>query len=280
MRPTTDPTSQVSLTSLAVAAHRAIETERPGALFADPHARLLAGADGFRVADELAATSSFPLPPPTPGMFAVRTRFFDDAIAEAMRRPDIRQVVALGAGMDTRAFRMAWPAATHLYEIDRGNDLAYKEALLRACGATARCTRSTVHADLATNWAPALLASAFEPERPTVWVAEGILYFFDDVQLRRLLDQITSLSAAASVLLADVAPAFVRDLHQLQPWRDLLEAYGEPFRSFVDDGAALLAVHGWTTHTATSIAQVARGLGYDYPAVGMLGARRLLAAQI
>jgi methyltransferase (TIGR00027 family) len=54
-----------------------------------------------------------------PGLFSVvRTRFYDEFLARAVRQSGARQIVLLAAGMDARAFRLEWPAGTRLYELD------------------------------------------------------------------------------------------------------------------------------------------------------------------
>jgi methyltransferase (TIGR00027 family) len=53
----------------------------------------------------------------THGMLLCRTRFIDDALAAALKK-GIRQFVCLGAGFDTRAFRIPGIEATHFFELD------------------------------------------------------------------------------------------------------------------------------------------------------------------
>src|SRR5262245_27326931 len=102
----------VGLTSLWVAAMRAVETERPAALISVPFARGLAGAEGFDV-----MTRGDPPHTARPPVVAVRTRFFDDTIHSALES-GLRQLVILAAGMDARAFRCAFPLGTRVFEID------------------------------------------------------------------------------------------------------------------------------------------------------------------
>lgn len=268
---------EVSRTALSVAAHRALESERDGALFDDPWASALAGDAGFRYADEIARASSLPVSRDMPGMFAVRTRFYDDALATAT--VDARQVVVLAAGMDTRAHRLPWPAGTTLYEVDRAVVFEYKERILETSKAVARCERCVVATDLRTDWTDALLDAGFSTGHPTVWTAEGLLYYLTDDEVARLLDDVWQSSPAGSVLVTDVAPTMMRDAPTLARWRELLASFGEPFRSFSDDGASLLHAHGWDVTSARSIAEVAADAGYTLPAVGALGVRRLLVAR-
>ena len=104
----------------------------------------------------------------------IRTRFFEDLIRDQSAMVD--QVVLLGAGLDTRAFRLHLPPHLDWFEIDDGDLLADKETALAAAGARPRCRRRPVAADLAGEWEPALLASGFRPGGRTLWIAEGLFF--------------------------------------------------------------------------------------------------------
>ena len=67
---------------------------------------------------------------------AVRTHFFDAYFADAAPA-GIRQVVILAAGLDSRAYRLAWPDGTVVYEIDLPKVLEYKAETLAGHGADA-----------------------------------------------------------------------------------------------------------------------------------------------
>jgi methyltransferase (TIGR00027 family) len=264
----------VSLTSLSIAAQRAIESDRTGALFRDPFARRLAGSEGFRVAYELAELSRLPMSPEFPSMFAVRTRFYDDRVVAAVA-DGIRQVVVVAAGMDTRAYRLDWPPDTDLFEIDRPEAFDYKEPILADLGATSHCRRHVVAADLRENWPRRLLDAGFLSGARTAWVVEGLLYYLTESAVHSLLENAARLCPPHSLLYTDVAPTAMRDLQQLQEWRAAIAAFGEPWQFFTDDGASLLTAHGWDA-TPLSIQEVATALGIAFPMAGSLGARRLL----
>ena len=70
---------------------------------------------------------------------AVRTHFFDAYFAAAAAA-GIRQVVILAAGLDSRAYRLDWPAGTSVYEMDQPKVLEYKAATLADHGAGRRPT--------------------------------------------------------------------------------------------------------------------------------------------
>jgi methyltransferase (TIGR00027 family) len=69
----------------------------------------------------------------------------------------VRQVVLVAAGLDTRAFRLAWPSGVRVFELDQPSLLDYKEAVLEQLGATARSERTAVAVDLRDDWGPPLL---------------------------------------------------------------------------------------------------------------------------
>src|SRR5262245_24109726 len=129
----------VASTAHWVAAARARESSRPDALFYDPFAAALAGAEGERWMDDPrdeAVISAY---------VALRTRFFDDALLEAARG-GIRQIVLLAAGLDARAYRLPWPTGTRLFELDRVELLAHKDRILEAARAVPRCARKILGA--------------------------------------------------------------------------------------------------------------------------------------
>ena len=186
----------VALTALMVAAARAREHERPDRLFSDPYAAALVGEQGAGLLAEVERASGDTHGNP---YLSVRVRFFDDLLLEAVSSTGLGQVVLLAAGMDTRAFRLPWPAGTQVYELDRPQVLASKDAILQGMGAVARCTRHRLDVDLARPWAQALAAAGFDRHTPSVWLAEGLLQYLDDAAVGHVLSQATQLAAPGSV---------------------------------------------------------------------------------
>src|ERR1700756_3428039 len=100
----------VAATALLAAAVRAEESARDGPLVTDRFAERLAGDQGRQLlADAVAATGQ------APAEIIIRTRFFDEALREA-QDDGLSQVVIVAAGMDARAYRLAWLAGTTVYE--------------------------------------------------------------------------------------------------------------------------------------------------------------------
>jgi methyltransferase (TIGR00027 family) len=133
--------SNVSDTALWVAAFRAKESLRPDALYHDEFAGKLAGEKGFKIVDA------------TPGSFrkimgfvmAIRTVAIDRLIHNATEL-GIDTVVNLGAGLDTRPYRIELPASLQWVEVDMPGMISYKETMLN--GEQPRCRLRRISADL------------------------------------------------------------------------------------------------------------------------------------
>ncbi|AEK44223.1 methyltransferase [Amycolatopsis mediterranei S699] len=82
----------------------------------------------------------------------------------------MRQIVLLGAGLDTRAFRLGRPAAARVFEVDLPEVFEFKEAVLAEQGATAAAERIVVGFDLRDAWAGPLTAVGFDAAQPTAWL--------------------------------------------------------------------------------------------------------------
>ncbi|MER6798560.1 SAM-dependent methyltransferase, partial [Amycolatopsis mediterranei] len=179
----TESLPAVSRTAIGVAALRAYESRRPDRLFDDPYAA------AFFEAGRSALPGTSPEGPQAGlgAMFypqvVIRTRFYDDYLLGA----GCAQVVLLAAGLDTRAFRLAWPDGTRLFELDLPEVLAFKDEVLGRHGAEPACARVVVPADLREDWAAALREAGFDPAVPTAWLAEGLLMYLTPEEAERLL---------------------------------------------------------------------------------------------
>ncbi|MGF1426843.1 SAM-dependent methyltransferase [Kitasatospora sp. LaBMicrA B282] len=188
----------VGRTAVGIARARAVESARPDRLFHDPY------ADAFVTAAR-GGEPAVPGPAPSPQLIAlarhlvIRTRFFDDQLLAAARA-GCTQVVIPAAGLDTRAFRLDWPAGTRVFEIDLPPVLAFKEHVLAEQGAAAPVERTALAADLREDWAAELLRAGFDPERRTVWLLEGLLVYLESDDVAALLTRIGELSAPGSRL--------------------------------------------------------------------------------
>jgi len=236
-----DVVGAVARTALWTAAARAREHRRPDRLFSDPFAALLAGTDGPALLQHFhtphASREGNPFLP-------IRTRWFDDFLAGALAEGP-RQVVALGAGLDTRAFRCSWPEGTVLFEIDQPELLRYKERVLGEHGVAAGCERRLLEVDLAGDWTPALRAAGYRPAEPSVWFAEGVLFYLPPEAAVAVLGTAAVMAARGTRLAVDLIGTGVFRFPYTRVFLERLAAAGSPWQFGTDDPAGVVAASGW-----------------------------------
>ena len=106
------PAARLAATARWIAAARAAETGRPDRLLEDPWAAALAGPEGE---DWLGARAGSP----ALAVMIIRARFFDDFLRRVTVPGGAGQVVLLGAGLDTRGYRLAWSGRVQMFELDQ-----------------------------------------------------------------------------------------------------------------------------------------------------------------
>jgi methyltransferase (TIGR00027 family) len=264
-------TELVGATALGVAASRAAETAGPDPLIRDEFARVLVSSAGpawARLADaELAWLDGDPHGQRAHRLGidyqAVRTRFFDEYFENAVG-DGIRQVVILAAGLDSRAYRLNWPAGTAVYEIDQPKVLEYKTGTLERHGAVPTASRRPVPVDLRDDWPAALTAAGFDRTEPTAWLAEGLLPYLPSDAQDRLFEMFTALSAPGSQVAIEAFGLNARS--NSQRWLRMRErlgldvnvqalTYHEPDRT---DAVGWLADHGWQVDAVNNRDEMAR----------------------
>ena len=215
------------------------------------------------------------------------------------------QVVELGAGLSTRPWRLHLPASLRWFDVDRQDVIDVKEDMLLKHGAECeimspmrrshsknallefqigslagsnhnhkaveyplRCdSRASVSTDVGNpTWARSLLEAGFDPNKPTVWIAEGLLMYLEPERVDALLRGVAALSAPGSSLLTAVVTE--------QCVKRLAENRGRSKRSgslmgewksgCPQDPMPWVGGLGWTPLLATTRAEIAKAL--DLPA--------------
>lgn len=190
------PVSGIAMTAIGVAVIRSWESARDDRLYDDP----LAGAFVEAARRAFTAERWARVTALAEDFYEGRTlgvRLVDDRVRAASAE-GIRQFVLLGAGLDSRAFRLDIPADATFFEIDLPETFALKEAVLADRDAEATCDRRVVAADLTEGWPHALAKHGFRAEVPTCWIDEGTLGGLTRPWTRRVVDTLTGLSAPDS----------------------------------------------------------------------------------
>lgn len=245
--------SEASRTARMVAAFRAWgQREHPG-IFEDPYAAALGGADG-----EADARVYLEAHPAMPLYMALRTASLDELVRDAIRN-GVRQIVVLGAGLDTRAARLASAGVT-FFEVDQPASQADKRARLSAIGypeAVARYVECDFSRD---DFLERLIASGFDREAPAFFVWEGVVYYLTEAAVRGTLKKIASCEPSTSVAFDVVGKRFVRGElpgERDQAARELVAQMGEPLHFGTDDPLPMLYQEGFRHVTVTSFDELA-----------------------
>lgn len=206
-----------------------------------------------------------------------------DAAVETGREAGCRQVVVVGAGYDTRAWRMSQLSGCHVVEIDLPTTQARKQHRLRDL--TPVTPVMFAPADLARDSLPAALAqTGHDPGQPTMWIWEAVAPYLPRQAVLDTIDAIARLSPARSHLAMSVArPELIGRgavATLLSPAaRGLFAGIGEPLRStFADDDiTAVLAEAGFHGARCAGPDDWARAVGRS-PLPDAFAAERLVTA--
>ncbi|CAM9366563.1 unnamed protein product [Ascophyllum nodosum] len=226
----------VAFSSRMIAAARAIESRREDRLFNDPFAELLAGPEAMqKVADRQPQTTDPQRsdadrdrsvesvdetaerekgPSSSSRRLAIRTRFCDDYFENCAGARGIKQIVSLGAGMDTRGLRLNAPKDATVFDVDQAQVLRVKKGLLmkaRADGTSlegreegaSRARIVGVEADLSQiGWEGELFEAGFDPALPSAWILEGLTMYLEEKELVRLIEVLAGLCTPGSAFCA------------------------------------------------------------------------------
>ncbi len=249
------PIEDVADTAFMVAMERAMEGDRPDALFHDPLSAKLAGERGRRIVASLgqhAVVSTWSL--------AIRTCIIDAYIKESIAA-GVTQIVNLGAGLDTRPYRMELPASLQWVEVDIPKIIDLKERVLAT--ETPRCRLERIRLDLSDRPARArVLADLDSRAARTLVITEGVVPYLTQDEVGSLADDLRRQPHLALWIVDYFSPLtlkyrqrrVVKDRMQNAPW--LFEP-GDWFGFF--------AAHGWTRKEIRYLFEEGQRLGRRPP---------------
>ncbi|WP_439657556.1 class I SAM-dependent methyltransferase [Lentzea sp. HUAS TT2] len=180
--------------------------------------------------------------------FATRTRFAEDAVTAAVAA-GVRQVVVLGAGLDTFAYRNPRPDL-HVFEVDHPATQAWKRERLAVAGIDTPDTLTFVPVDFESQaLAPELDAAGFSRTLPATFVWLGVVYYLTPEAAHSTLAYIAGQVQPVEVVFDYLRAATTDAERAHQRLRaERLAGVGEPvFSYFTPDGiAARLRSLGFT----------------------------------
>lgn len=229
-----------SRTALGAARHRAAhQVLERGRIFADPLALRILGADAdeaVRAAERQPSRRLLRL------FIAVRSRFAEDAFAAASAR-GVRQLVILGAGLDTYAYRLEPVDGLRVFEVDHPATQAWKRERLAEAAIAIPASLSFVPVDFEReSLAERLVAGGLDPARPAFFIWLGVVPYLSEAAVSGTLTFIAGMSGGAHVVFdyANPPAARVREAEYTAAHADLaarVAAAGEAFQSYFDTAA-------------------------------------------
>jgi methyltransferase (TIGR00027 family) len=238
-----DITEGVGATALTVARARALESDADCPLYIDPYAHFFVEAAtdaGWRppfteeslahigkADDQVVARMQT-----MAAYIASRTKHIDEFFTTA-GADGLDQVVILAAGLDTRPWRLPWISGTCVYELDLPKVLEFKEQVLAGHNARPATRYVAVPVDLRQDWPTALREKGFEPSRPAIWSAEGLLPYLTARAQDLLFERIDELSAGGSRL---VVEAFGADFFSAEATERRRERMAQARRAAAEAG--------------------------------------------
>ncbi|CBJ26484.1 conserved unknown protein [Ectocarpus siliculosus] len=173
-----------------------------------------------------AAAASDGVPRDVQTRLAIRTRFCDDFFEDCAGPRGIKQIVSLGAGMDTRGLRRRASGDTKVFEVDQALVLRVKSALLTQAAAADEVAAALagfrerrdggvgqgrvvpVQAALSVEgWQGELFEAGSDPSLPSAWILEGLNMYLEEKELVALLRVLASLSSPGSAFCATYVSA-------------------------------------------------------------------------
>ncbi len=269
-----DIVSGVGYTALMVAGWRAVHAVNPDPLAQDPYAKVFitASADPYWTG-QLADPPSSEHASTFPRLYGVQTRFFDDFFVAATG-DGIRQAVIVAAGLDSRAYRLTWPAGTTVYEVDQPKVLEFKTRVLTEHGVEPTAIRKDIAADLRDDWTLALRAAGFDTGRPTAWSVEGLLPYLTGAAQDTLFTRIGELSApgsrvAVGALGSRLDSGQLSELEASYPGVNMAGDVDFSALTYDDktDTADWLSRRGWTVDPVKTNPELQAGYGRTVPEV-------------
>jgi methyltransferase (TIGR00027 family) len=239
---------QPSQTARGAAAYRAIhQTHEGGAIFKDPFADKILDAETRASLDQIAADPTLR----QMRLFIVaRSRFSEDALAESVGR-GVRQVVLLGAGLDTFSLRNPFAdIGVRVFEVDFPSTQAWKRERLAEAGVAVPSSSTFAPVDFERqNLAEGLASGGFESDRPAFFQWLGVVPYLTDQAISATLDFIAGIPGSAVVF--DYTEPFQNHSPErrasLMATAERAAVRGEPWLSFFDPSelSALLRDKGF-----------------------------------
>ena len=249
------PITHVIDTAFWVATYRAEETQRPDALFRDPLAARLTGELGEKISRKMFGT------PYVRWNVVIRTAVIDRYIEELINQ-GVDTVLNLGAGLDTRPYRMKLPQTLKWMEVDYDSTIQLKENKL--AGETPHCQLQRISLDLAQrDERQKLFAKINSESKKVLVITEGVIPYLSEEQVRELAEDLHAQNNFQFWLVEYLAPRLYSYFKSKKRQRQMRNA---PFKFMPADWYGTFAKFGWRAQTTRYLGEEGEKLGRHFPA--------------
>lgn len=258
-----DVESSASKTALMVCAYRARASKQPTPLFVDPWADSLAGADGHDIARRFDLVF-----PPMQTWLTLRVAYLDRLVGLAVDRLNIRQVVILGAGYDTRAARLP-RAGVRFFEVDHPATQASKRERLAALDGYPLDAATYVSCNFEReDPIDRLIANGFSATEPALVIWEGVVQYLTEAGVRATATTLAKGLDKRSLIAFDYVGKRIAEAAALtgvaEHTRNYLAQLSEPVRFGTNDILPLLYESGFRWLRVLDFNQIALEMLGDY----------------
>ncbi|HTL90212.1 MAG TPA: SAM-dependent methyltransferase [Leptolyngbya sp.] len=243
----------LSATAHLVAMYRALESDRPNALFQDLFARRLAGGEGALMVEVLGNKQQ------ETSAMAIRTCVIDEMITHLVRSNRVNTVLNLAAGLDTRPYRLDLPASLRWIEVDLPDILKHKEQNLK--NEQPVCSIERVKLDLIdVGLRKALFTQINASANQVLVITEGLLSYLTEGQVASLAADLRQQSNFHWWLFELASPMVLKQAQKSDRQQRFDQYFANGKATFLfapDAGAEFFRPYGWKLTQFRSIWQEA-----------------------
>jgi methyltransferase (TIGR00027 family) len=178
-----------------------------------PSMRFAAWLSRWRAMRELSIKATEKRAPGIWGGVGCRKRYIDDKVTQALE-DGVEAVVNLGAGLDTRAYRLTLPAGVRAFEVDLPSNIADKLARLQAVYGRVPDHVTLVPLDFQSqDLGETLTAHGFQFDRPTMFIWEAVTQYLTEDGIRATLQVLAKAAPGSRLVFTYIRKDFLDGTH-------------------------------------------------------------------
>lgn len=251
--------SDVTDTAIWIAAYRAEEAKRKDALFKDDFAEILIGENGLQLATRTQGSRY------TAWSVVIRTYIIDNFIKDLLKE-NIDTVLNLGAGLDTRPYRMDLPKDMRWIEVDFSKIIELKNAKLK--NYKPNCHLERYQIDLSDEHLRNNFLDKIANESKNVLIlTEGVIPYLSNEEAKSLAKELHSHKNFNHWITEYYSPEILKFLRTPKRLDQMKNA---PFQFYPDDWFGFFLENGWAVNTTKYFGEESSRLGRTPPTPGWM----------